>query len=269
MGIEQKYINDFFQNDTGYIYDYETYREPGDCKGFGDEFYDNCHTCMNAAKDDISEDTYGVRVTKRKLYSAPREDGWDEAAITFNAKMEIMRIEGSSLDQEPYRTDGFDEMYFFIPTPFERGDLVTVNRVCKSEKPRKYVLADMPQWETNSRGHSMQWYFDMLTENGGDWTDMQTGVYEIDDDGDIFWDHGPNYMYLEYFRDELNGKENILRALSSYLKNKIDLMDFLTAYDVLRLEEKEKALKVYFGDNEKVKQLTGLEATNGGADETI
>ena len=255
---ERKYINEFFQNDAGYIYDYETYRTPGDWNGFGDEFYDNLQTCLKAAKDDISEDTYGVRVTKRKLYSKPRKDGWDEAKVVFNARMEILDIEGSRLDFETYKEDGFNAMYFFIPTPFERGDIVTVSRVCENENPSKFVLLDMPQWQTDHRGRSKQWYFNMLAENSGDWTDMQTGIYDVDDDGNIFWNHGPNYMCLEYFKGELEGKENILQSLSSYLKNKIDLIDFLTSYDALRLESKEKGLKCYFGHNEVIERLVGL-----------
>ena len=104
----------------------------------------------------------------------------------------------------------------------------------------------------------MTWYTKQLAESGGDWTDMQTSIYNVDDNGDIYWDHGPNYLFLKYYTQELKEQEKILRTLSNFMKNEIGLEDFLTAYNIIRSEKYSEALRVYYADIDELKHKCGL-----------
>jgi hypothetical protein len=175
----------------------------------------------------------------------------------MNAALAVMSVDSLLLDDDWAVKDGLSDMWFHIPTPFRRGDLVTCNREDK-EKQEKFVLLHIPYWEENERGRSMKWYTDRLKKEGGDWTDMQTSVYKVDQDGDVYWAHGPNYLFLEYCRDEPDGDERILLALSSYLQNKVSLEDFLKAQKILIAERQAAELRVYFGPADDIKTLCGL-----------
>lgn len=165
--------------------------------------------------------------------------------------MEIIDLYSPVLNDDWAIIDGFSFMCADIPTPFKLGDFVT----CGSAK---FVLTHLPYWKTDEQGHNMRWYTERLKNEGGDWTDMQTSTYNVDDNGIIYWDHGPNYLFLEYCRDEPEGNEKILFALISYLQNKISLEDFTKAQAVIRAEETARASRVHFGNAENIKRLAGI-----------
>lgn len=255
--IEQQFLEDFSRTRDGYIYDYAIMYSGEDRYQSDEVFYDSYDACFAALQEDMEKYTVGVRITRRRLYSVPREDGWDEESIHMNADLGVTFINSMKLDEDWVIKDGFTDMWFHIPTPFQLGDLVTCNRVDK-EKQEKFVLLHIPYWEENERGRSMKWYTDRLAKEGGDWTDMQTSIYKVDQDGDVFWAHGPNYLFLEYCQDAPEGNEIILFALSSYLQNKISLEDFLCAQKFLIAERQITELYKYFGPADDIKALCGL-----------
>lgn len=255
--IEQQFLADFPITRNEYVYEYaimysgEIRYQPNDM------LYDNYEACFAALKEDMETYTVGARITRRRLYVVPSEVGLDEVTIHMNAALAVMSVDSLQLDEDWAIKDGFSDMWFHIPTPFQHGDLVTCNRVDK-EKQEKFVLLHIPYWEEDERGRSMKWYTDRLEKEGGDWTDMQTSVYKVDQDGDVYWAHGPNYLFLEYCRDEPEGDERILLALSNYLQNKVSLEDFLRAQKILIAERQAAELRVYFGPADDIKKLCGL-----------
>ena len=255
--IEQRFLADFPITQNGYVYEYaimysgEIQYQPNDM------LYDNYEACFAALKEDMETYTVGARITRRRVYAVPSEMGLDEVTIHMNAALAVMSVDSLLLDDDWAMKDGFSDMWFHIPTPFQCGDLVTCNRVDK-EKQEKFVLLHIPYWEEDERGRNMKWYTDRLAKEGGDWTDMQTSVYKVDQDGDVYWAHGPNYLFLEYCQDEPEGDERILLALSSYLQNKISLEDFLRAQKILIAERQAEVMRVYFGPANDIKKLCGL-----------
>ena len=255
--IEKWFLEDFSQARDGYVYEYAIMYSAEIRYQPDDVLYTNYEACLAALQEDMGTHTVGARITRRRICALHGEIGLDEVTIHLDTTLSAMSIDSMDLDDDWAIKDGFSDMWFHIPIPFKCGDLVTCNRVDK-EKQSKFVLLHIPYWEEDERGRSMKWYSDRLAKEGGDWTDMQISIYDVDQYGDIFWDHGPNYMFLEYCHDEPEGDERILLALSSYLQNKIRLEDFLRAQKILITERQSAELRKYFGDAEEIKRSSGL-----------
>ena len=260
--IENDFIESFYDNNGGYIFDFGI-RYSFDEDYLCDEiFYDNYKTCFDDMIADIADgEIFGARITKRKLYSSSRPESecdWDTHTIYFNSDMEIIEIDSPIIDDDWAVDDGFGDMCPEIPTPFKIGDLVTYASK-NGETTPKYVLAYMPYWERDEKGRDMRYYCNRLKTNGGDLTNMQVSIYDVDENGNIFRDQGLNYLDIEYSRDELSWKEMILLALGNYFQKKITLQDFLTAQTIIKAEETARANRVHFGNAEDIKRLIANE----------
>lgn len=72
---------------------------------------------------------------------------------------------------------------------------------------------------------------------------MNAWGYWQEESGEIMDDVMWNYMDLEYYRDELSGKRRILKALSSFMKDEIDIGLYSRAYSTILNEEYAKDIK--------------------------
>lgn len=61
----------------------------------------------------------------------------------------------------------------------------------------------------------------------------------------LYFDNIFDYDSWEYFEEELQGKERILKAISSVMKDKIGFNLLLNTYDYLKYEESVENLKSY------------------------
>ncbi|MBE6912736.1 MAG: hypothetical protein E7473_09445 [Ruminococcaceae bacterium] len=255
--LEREYIDNFSECDGKYIFNYSIFRKGDDQCEPDDIFYDSYETCLSQLKDDIDSKTVFVGITKRRLYSSAPENEREIGTLHFNTEMEVLEIDDDTFFYKDWaQADGFMEMYFNIPTPFKPGDLVTCNSVFGERHPQ-FVLDYIPGQKKALYGKDMEWFINRSLSADGDLTYMMTSMYDTTDDGDIFWSHGANYMYLEYPREEPNGKEKFLFMLSNYLKNEISLEEFLNARDILRAEKNIDELSVNFADNRQ-RYLCGL-----------
>jgi hypothetical protein len=205
--IEQQFLADFLITRNGYVYEYAIMYSGEICYQPNDMLYDNYEACFAALKEDMETYTVGARVTRRRVYSVPSEMSLDEVTIHMNAALAVMSVDSLLLDDDWAVKDGLSDMWFHIPAPFQRGDLVTCNRVDK-EKQEKFVLLHIPYWEENERGRSMKWYTDRLKKEGGDWTDMQTSVYKyasVESYGSFHSINLPSFMYMGIRGRVMNG----------------------------------------------------------------
>ena len=116
-------------------------------------------------------------------------------------------------------------MWFSFPTPFQKGDIVWEPESEEDCKGR-FVLTDI-----------CSTCFSESIERCKDVSDMNTRGYFQSDDGDIFDESMWNYMDLEYYRGKFTGKRRILKALSNYVKGKIDISLMLKAYRKIITDE--------------------------------
>ena len=66
------------------------------------------------------------------------------------------------------------------------------------------------------------------------------------------------YLDLEYYNGELDEENKILKILSNYLKGKIDIGLFSSAYHYYMTESYFQSTKPYYWSDEELK-LAGLE----------
>lgn len=146
----------------------------------------------------------GFRVAKTKVDRPDRgRDDW----LYLNWNMEVTDVdciadEGPALDLKLQ----FDGMWFAIPTPFERGDIV---RDARHPNNGPFVLDWLPTWgrdELLANGFSegeqiVEWAGWRLAHwlEGGDISDMICGGFGISEDGDVYRDH-MGWTYLDLVR---------------------------------------------------------------------
>jgi len=112
----------------------------------------------------------------------------------------------------------FELIFFHLPVPFEKGDLVTTRR---NGKP--CILVNIPHWYKGKRS-----YEEFVSGKNGDGSDMLGDYYFIGENGLLTSDHGisdlPN---LQYFNDELKGQNRFIKYLSHYIRSNDDNIAWL------------------------------------------
>ena len=72
----------------------------------------------------------------------------------------------------------------------------------------------------------------------GDNSDMNAwGIFQREEDGEIYSEVTWNYMDCGYYRGKLTGKRRILTALSNFAKGRIDVRLFARAYHQILVGE--------------------------------
>lgn len=112
-----------------------------------------------------------------------------------------------------------------------------------------FVLDYMSTWDKN---------LDKLLANGNhDSSDMIVyGYFLIEDSNEIIFDNKWNYDSFEYFNGKLSGKYRILKAISSFMKNKISLELFLDAYEEFKIDDRKNIGNWYAEENLKLAGLS-------------
>ncbi len=202
--------------------------------------------CFEAIKDefagiraDISELQY-ITVTKSPL-DRDEYNNIGVVSVTYNSEFEVLSVS----DGDIYGIDdAFDGMWFEFPTPFKQGDiLIERNRYSYGSYIGTPVVL-----------HSLCTERDKVKANlekNGDSTDMSfLGYYAYE--GDIFREHGNDYLSLEYYREPLEGEQRSLKALSMHMKGELDYELLFKAKDVIyaEYELKEKRRRLGFFTDE-------------------
>lgn len=274
MRLQNEFIVDLSTSKEGYIYTYATLHKHDDQYRADDIFFDSYETCLNALKrneldDDPDDKITKAKITRHSLYSSYASffDAQEEESIIFDKQLRILDIDPAE-EQEGEKklitsSYGFYEMWIVVPTPFRKGDIVMDVDVYDDSYPKKhrpFVLEHIPYWRGDAEdGTDCEERIQRLLALGVDWTDMQEGAYFQDDNGEIYWDHAFHYLDLEYYRDELQGTEKFLLAVSSAIQGKIRTEDLLRSYSIILMENYASEMRKYFGDNHELLQLCGIE----------
>ena len=179
--------------------------------------YDNCYSsaekALSAVREsyDFKEDrVYKIGLVKEYIDTDEQFYVW----VDFNGEITSISPPTSS-DNPPI---DFNLIFFHLPVPFEKGDLVTMEY---DGKPR--ILVDIPHWYTGNRP-----YEEFLSGKFGDGSDMLGRYYYIGENGTLENDHGITDLHMiRYFTGELKGQERFLKYLSQYIKNKDESIDWL------------------------------------------
>lgn len=238
MAIENCIIENLKASDSNSIYQSNSeliFGERGFVRKFEDcyrdaiaqnkEYADDCDTLRKKRESGFSISKFPVSSNADDIGRIKAEfnsDGELMSVWTWDAINEALKHPrlDVSIDQDVW-TLSFDGMWFDIPIPFKRGDIVQ-DVVCGEP----FALLSTVPWVYKERGWS--------SDEHGDSTDMDAGgmcarcIYDMVNTAGYYCGDDCPYLRLEYYRGDFDGRNEYLQAYSAYVKGMIDINLFLT-----------------------------------------
>lgn len=184
----------------------------------------------NELKEDEEQEIISFLIRKREFSKDSTYNIVAEYKLNEDRKLEMVNI-------QDMKNDWLDiqGICLNIPTPFQKGDLLMATSqtpfaggyVLNYEK-FPFVLDHLITWNDK--------FQDRLRKGNFDCSDMQGPGYIINDNHEILYDNVFDYDSWEYFEGNLNGIERLLKAVSSLLKDEIDITLFISAYEKIMQE---------------------------------
>ena len=192
------------------------------------------------------------------------EDAKESEAIIFNKQLEPIDLEPIHYGTEDERcliatSHGFYNMWIAVPVPFKKGDIVTVKHTFEDRKHKPIILEKVPWWRRNASNDNIKENTEYWLNYGVDWTDMTLCAWFQDNNGELLWDHQYCYLDLEYYRDEFDGTENFLVAVSNCMQGKISIEKLLKSHSITLMENYAEKMRKYFYHNEEALNACGIE----------
>ena len=219
IGKTRAHIDEFTTNyNNEAVYSYSVYCED---KGWIRDriFYSSYENVLRATLEDDDLDSI-VSFSIRKDFL----DGVKQTETLYlSPSREILKIENSNnLSEEDFKIlyEVFDSMFFDVPTPFNKGDIVTETNgtyCTPSYYEQTFVLTSII---TNDKEN--------MTKNSDCFgsADMTAHGYFVDSYGELYGDCINNYLDLEYSKGE--SFTPLLLATSDFVKGKIGLVEIIS-----------------------------------------
>ena len=218
--IELCLISTFYKEEPNTVYSYRKYFDDDGSRDWNSDsaLFSTFDEAYAHAKED-GEPPHPNFVEFVKTYIG--EEG-KQIFVRFNLEKEIVRVDecnylGDEKDYEIFQ-EVFRNMWFSLPTPFKKGDIV---KTVRGKYTRASVFADLFTLMSICNES------DCKTRDG---SDMTAYGYFIDRDGVAYHECIHNYMDLEYLQTPLTDENKLLLPISKYLKDEIDLGLLLGAY---------------------------------------
>lgn len=252
--IELCLISAFYKDEPNTVYSYRKYFDDDGSRDWYNEpaLFHTFDKAYAHAKGDVEPPHPNfVEFVKTYIGAAGKQ-----IFVRFNSEKEIVRVDECNYlcDEKDYEIFQavFRNMWFLLPTPFKKGDIV---KTVRGKYTRPSVFADLFVLTSVSNEGDRVDYF----KENGDGSDMTAYGYFIDRDGVAYHECVHNYMDLEYIQTPLADENKLLLPISKYLKEEIDLGLLLGAYRNILC--KNEANDVYLSLNyTKVgKELAGME----------
>lgn len=247
IAAEKHQYEIFKEQERGAVYQYKFFcrDDCGWCERY-ETLFETEEECWNEIEQDM--DLEIERIVIRKKYIGK---SIGEIAVEYRPDKTVYSIFSNMYTDEEAAIvyDNFESMWFNFPVPFSKGDIV-IEKILPGPYDRvseigAFVLKNVTPWniENNIR---MDW------EKYGDNSDMNAWGYFQDEDGRIYSEAMHNYMDLEYYDGPIEGRIRLLKAISSYLKEEIDLCTLLSAYRKVILDEftKDVMLTNWYSEDE-------------------
>ena len=206
---------------------------------YGDDLYSSYVKCKKFVNETYHDEEGKARfglIYKVRVYKKFIDDDVKEIVADFNAQWELMTIwqNGTVLDDICADLDDLDGLWFSFPTPFKKGDIViNAHPYVWQYGEGPFVLDRIPPNDAE--------YIEQH-QNDADSSDMiATGFFQ-EADGSIYGEVMHNYMNLEYYRGDMSGIRRILKALSNFMKEEIDIGLYSKAYHAILMEEYAKSV---------------------------
>ena len=253
MGFEQKLLSRFQSDENGAVYEYEVWERAGE-NGYhwngGFRLFRTYDTCYQRAREYAKEENCRFRIIKRYIDTSPDASDYDpNITVEYDESGHIMDVSlydnynffSRSEEEQAVWNESFTGMWFDIPIPFVKGDIVCDNaNIHTAGIP--FVLWGTDPWYRKKHAEADSFY--------ADYSDMNAVGYSYDHAHRFFDDDFMvDYLNLEYYKEPLCGPERLLYAYSQFVKEKIDAYTLLKLYRMIRAEaaaeEERSILKSY------------------------
>lgn len=253
IAAEQRLAGLALTDEKNTVFSFETYYK-GDCDTCEDKrLFARTDELMRAINDETEDERKNelkwIFIKKRWLGS---EEKYIELKLNPDKSVfAIASYRNVSTGFEPNLYELFDSMWFKIPTPLKKGDIVyeNFNGYCKD---MPFVLESICYWDIDNA-------YEARRSHAWGSMDMTACGYFMNDNGEIYGEVMHNYLSLEYYDEETIGIHRTLKALSSYFKGKIDVGLLMNAYSIILNEEKVTHQRKYLGISDTGMKLAGLE----------
>ena len=242
MTIVDEAVADFIKESAEhrYVYMYSCLYEDGEDNDRWVENYQTIYVsldaCVSAYKISVktgvkNEDESGEDgVIKYRIRRQDLNNPGLVSEMEYNGKGQFLNIVKYHAENEmdnDILNYFFEALWLNFPTPFAKGDIVWI----PSKKNKlgwdsgAFVLDNMDTWNPVEG-----------LEKWGDYSDMCGAGYFVNPNGTVYYESVCNYMELEYYPGPYKLNEKILRPLSYYIQEKIEVDLLLCAYRKALLE---------------------------------
>lgn len=247
MAFEEKILARFRLAEDNGLYEYAVFEKKtamivpdGREYGWrdGNRHFRTLEACCRAAKEDAGEEKSRFRIIKHFMDTLPPDISYEpDITVDYDAAGHIMEVflSGSSTffsltgEEEALWSCSFDGMWFDIPIPFEKGDIVcdNANIYCTGTP---FVLMGTVPWFKKEHPSPHGTYY-------CDYSDMNAYGFSYDFDRQFFNDDfRVDYLDLEYCAEPLKGPERLLYACRQLERGEIDGYLLLKIYRMLMAE---------------------------------
>ena len=203
-------------------------------------------------EEDEEKEIISFSIRKRTISKTQKYDIRAEYLLDENRKLKMVNIYNFE-DEWLY----ISNIGLNIPTPFKKGDLLITNSLTPFSEgyilntyETPFVLDHLCTWNEKIRK--------LLSKGNFDSSNMQGTGYLSTEEGSIYADNVFDYDSWEYFEGKLEGKDKILKAISSFLKGDIGLELLISAYDVLKNENNREKLRKFSDEGLKLAGIMEL-----------
>ena len=270
MTIENEIVSEFFDTKEAiFRYRYLCSNDSSYCEDF-QTVYPNFEKCEKAFKEDIESYGWDVNLRFFEIKMDSLKEIGKSITLKFNPNNELLEIETTLLEEEKFDIlNAFEGMWFDIPTPFKRGDILISRRenlLYKDENP--VVLDSLSTWDKNEcikngcikteqEAERCEYLHSYLKING-DISDMNVRGYFGCLDGTFYWEVSHCILDYDYYEGTYDGGYRILKVLSDYIKGVLDLAELVKLANYISKEEELKDSKRYIHLTEECLKTLGF-----------
>lgn len=195
-----------------------------------DMIFSDYQSCFDYIQEEAAEDNQNFRI--RKTYLDKPDSAYIQAEYnSYGEMVDWFMLPKHFMELSEYEStlwcESFDSMWFDIPIPFEKGDIV-----CDCVEKAPFVLLGTVPWYKKENPPRRENWRDYL-----DNSDMQAYGYGYDEDTMFLYDDKRiHYLDMEYYHGKFDKGKKILLAYSQFLKEQIDDFTLLKMYRMIIAE---------------------------------
>ena len=249
MAYEKKCLSLFQADGKNTFYEYEIFRRwpvmlrtvSGAyrwCGGY--RYFRSLAACCRYVLKNETEECCRFRVTKRYLDTPFSDmDGEPYISAEYDASGEMLELYLSGSrgffsitgEEDALCSESFEGMWFDIPIPFEKGDIVCDSASVDAQKTPFVLMGTVPWYKKEHPPRKPG------QNTHSDYSDMVAYGYSYNPSRRFFDDdHRVDYLNLEYYRKPLRGGERLLYAYSQFVKGQIDGYTLLKLAHMIQAE---------------------------------